>query len=335
MLLSIVILSYNRPKQLERILNNLEGLNSSDVNVIIKDDLSPKIDEIQEIFEKYKKSLGIELSLHVNEDNLGYDSNLLDAFSVSSSEYVFLLSDDDYIKSNMILSTIKYIKETRFDFYFCPYDNNGYTCRDVCEEKNIDFDEVELSTLVYNSILFSGLTYRRDAVVKLLKDEVFLATCIYTQIYLSLNLIVESKSFGILPKELLFLGGDGDNFFGKNQSATDIEVLSDRENILSNLRYQQFLRRVVDRLVVDLDEPISTNLKKSFYKEYNKRLLSYGLKCRTIGYSTFIEFKRQLKGIGYRMPYKVRTLMSVIVLFPSFICSNFYKFGLKYLKKSG
>ena len=54
MLLSIVVLSYNRPDQIRRILDNLIGVMSDDFNIIIKDDVSPLASEINSIVAEYK-----------------------------------------------------------------------------------------------------------------------------------------------------------------------------------------------------------------------------------------------------------------------------------------
>lgn len=43
MLLSIVVLSYNRPAQIDRILKHFIGFEDDRVQLIIKDDVSPRI----------------------------------------------------------------------------------------------------------------------------------------------------------------------------------------------------------------------------------------------------------------------------------------------------
>ncbi len=89
MLLSIVVLSYNRPKQIERILKCLVGVEPSDFDLIIKDDLSPRRNEIADVVNCYSGTLNFDVKLHINDDNIGYDRNLIDAFDITESEYVF------------------------------------------------------------------------------------------------------------------------------------------------------------------------------------------------------------------------------------------------------
>ena len=124
MLLSIVVLSYNRPDQIQRILENLKNSSSFNFNLIIKDDCSPRWLEIQNVVEKYRSQLNFEIIFHKNKINLGYDKNLLDAFYIADSDYIFLLSDDDYVNGQYLghLSDLLLVGEYRF--YYVPYLNH-------------------------------------------------------------------------------------------------------------------------------------------------------------------------------------------------------------------
>ena len=81
-IIDIFILSYNRPEQLKRIFESFRGFVFDNVRIIIKDDGSPSFIEIEKVFKYYKNILNIEVVLHKNESNLGYDLNLLDCFNV-------------------------------------------------------------------------------------------------------------------------------------------------------------------------------------------------------------------------------------------------------------
>lgn len=329
MLVSIVILSYNRPKQLERILENFIGVASSEFNIIIKDDVSPSVAEIRSICEEYKARLNIEVSLHENKTNLGYDSNLLDSFNITDSDYVYLLSDDDYIDGLKFNELVDFIKSTRVPVYFSPYNENGDICREIDSNFSFDENEIDISGLIYNSILFSGLIFDRKKVLALQLDIDFLKSCIYTQVYLVMSLIYRHKQYACANNDVLFLGGDGDNFFGKNQSAVNSELLHDRGLITANLRYQAFLRLVVKKT----SEENSLKINSDFEKEINKRLVSYALKARANGrksYDTFIEeLEHNITNSS------VIKLIYVVGYIPSVFCKVVYRLGVKFLKKSG
>ncbi|CAH6800102.1 Glycosyl transferase family 2 [Vibrio chagasii] len=329
MLVSIVILSYNRPQQVRRILENFVDVKSDEFCIIIKDDVSPLIGEIKDICSEFQDVLSVPLSLHQNEKNMGYDSNLMDSFYITNSQYVYLLSDDDFIVGNEFLDVISELKKSRKPFYISSYIESGEMKRVV--DSNFNILELSTSQLIYNSILFSGLIFDREKVCSLKLDKVFLSSCIYTQVYLTVALNYEFSDYKYINSGALVLGGDGENYFGKNEAAKNKSALQDRASILSNLRYQVFLRKVI----LNLSSIYSEDILESFNKEYNRRLISYALRCKSNGGVAYKEFRYLLKELG--IPYKLSTglSLSVVSLLPQGFCDYFYKQGIRFLKKSG
>ena len=327
MLLSIVVLSYNRPEQIRRIFDNLIGITCNDCNIIIKDDASPCIPAISSVVAEYKEKIDLEVVMHVNDLNLGYDRNLLDAFYVTKSDYIFLLSDDDYLIGSKINDLITILKSKTYDFYFTPYADKDFIKR----KKDAGFIFKNFANVIYNSILFSGLIFNRKKVLLLDKDKDFLSNCIYTQVYLAACIIFESESYGFAPEGLLILGGDGENYFGKNESAINSEILSDRMKITSNLNYQPFLINVVDEIACKTDNKI----KILFMREYFKRLVSYSLRARAIGLSSYAQFFNAY--MKSKIPFNIVFFISLILLFivPKLLSKKINSFGLANFRKSG
>lgn len=310
MLISIVVLSYNRPQQIERILKGLVGVRSMDINLIIKDDRSPKTNEIKSLVDRYRDNVAIELVYHCNANNLGYDRNLLDAFNITDSEYVFLLSDDDYICGDKLEHLISVVQQRKQKLYFTPYTDHSLNL--VNRKFDGVFDvEVKLSdfsNIIYNSILFSGLIFHRETVLKLNLDRDFLSNCIYTQVYLAGCIIYETMSYGVIPDGVLHLGGDGENYFGKNPSAINSDILSNRKHVSSNLNYQLFLLTVVKRLSLSTDPKINDY----FLKEYKKRLISYGLRARSYGLKSYLDFIRTY--LNSKLPFFILPFISFVLV---------------------
>jgi len=327
MLLSIVVLSYNRPKQIRRILNEFVGVINKDCNIIIKDDVSPRALEIKSIVTEYKGKIGIEVLMYTNSLNLGYDRNLLDAFYITNSDYVFLLSDDDYLIGSELNKLLSAIRAKEYEVYFTPYSSKGLVNR----KKDSGFFLGKFANVIYNSILFSGLIFDRKRVVSLDKDKDFLSNCIYTQVYLAARIIFENKTYGFVPEGILILGGDGENFFGKNQAAINSDVLSDRTKIISNLNYQSFLIKVVNEMSCKTDKRI----KILFMREYFKRLVSYSLRARGAGLSSYAQFIGAY--IKSEIPFNVMFFISLLLLFavPRFLAKKINNFGLRKMRKSG
>lgn len=325
MLLSIVILSYNRPKQIERILEHFIGVRKGDFNIVVKDDSSPLQVEIAEIVESYSEKLQVEVIFHANKKNMGYDMNLLDSFVIAESEYVFLLSDDDYIDGYHIASALNVLAKKEFNFYITPYHENGITRRAITSSYNIS----EFADIIYNSILFSGLIFRKAAVLSLNLDFGFLSNCIYSQVYISAALAYQDQSFGVMPVGILYLGGDGENYFGKNSSAKNSELLSERKQIDSNLNYQKFLLEVVD----EISKNTTPLIKVFFLREYRRRLIGYGFRARSNGlrkYSKFIRSHLILNGFEHST-----VLLLLIAFVPAALAKQIYRLGTSLLKNSG
>jgi len=333
MLLSVVILSYNRPDQIRRILDNFVGVEQKDFNIIIKDDMSPKIDDIKEIFNTYKDQISVDVIFHKNNKNMGYDRNLLDAFTITDAEYIFLLSDDDYVAGCEIKNLITAIYEKKLKIYFTPYTDHSIDVVNRTFENSYK-EHVSLSEfpeIIYNSILFSGLIFHRKTVLQLSLDREFLSNCIYTQVYLAVSIIFETRSYGAIPSGVLHLGGDGENYFGKNSSAKNSDILSDRNKISSNLNYQQFLLAVVTKLSLSTDPMIN----ELFLKEYKKRLISYGLRARSYGLNIYFDFIRAY--LNSKLPFFiVPSFLFVFVTFlPSKISGKINSIAKKLLRHAG
>ena len=185
--------------------------------------------------------------------------------------------------------------------------------------------------MIYNSVLISGLIFNKKAVAALKIDKQYFAQAIYTQVYLSTMTVLKDEAYGTAPSGILEVGGDGENFFGKNQSATNRDLISDRKQISSDLNYQQFLLRVVDRISVDSGKEIS----KLFWKNYSKRLLGYGFKARSLGLSKYKVFLKAYFNDRVKKTQFISFLFICLILMPAFFSKYIFKLGRFLLRTSG
>jgi len=329
--IDIYILSYNRPEQLRRILECFRGFVFDNVRIIIKDDCSPFLNEIEQVFINYKDVLNVEMLLHKNESNLGYDLNLLDCFNVAKSEYLYLLSDDDYLNVAELSGLLEHIELTQKDFYVSTYSIGG--------KKYRQFESISESSgykpdFVYNSILFSGLIFKVSCFNISIEEKNFLKNCIYSQVYVVAKFFKESREFGCFDGDVLILGGDGENYFGQNKSSPSVEFkeLSDRKSILSDFNYQKKLLKVVKYIDNNLFEGIYSDFKHF----YSIRLIGYFIKARVNSRDDYMSLYRlfinqnDINVSKFIMPiiYSVRFI-------PSFLSKFTYKLGEILLRKSG
>lgn len=328
MLLSIVVLSYNRPTQIKRILNNFIGFSDNRVQLIIKDDVSPRFVEIQEIVNDYKKNkLNINLVLLSNKKNLGYDLNLLDAFWTIESDYIFLLSDDDFVETKYLPDLLNLLSDKSFKIYFTPYFRNGILNRHNIKPYKFN----NFANIIYNSILFSGLIIETNSVKNLNLNKSILVNSLYTQVYISSILIYQWKAFGEMPKDILYVGEDGENFFGKNESANNHKLIADRSSINADLNYQRFLLNIVHEISITSNPKIND----IFLKEYKKRLFAYILRARSFGLRIYIDFIRSFLKSHVKNYYIHLIFLFTLFLLPSNLTKRIYSFGVRCIRNSG
>ena len=74
-LISICILSYNRPQNLLRLLETIDTDFKERYEVIISDDFSPKQNKIEENINLFTQRTGIPVLFIKNNINRGYDKN--------------------------------------------------------------------------------------------------------------------------------------------------------------------------------------------------------------------------------------------------------------------
>lgn len=113
MILSILIPTYNRCKELQHNLTLLDqqiGANNlyEEVTIIISDNHST--DGTYETILQYINSLQANIQLYQQPENLGYEKNVLKVLSIAKTKWVMLLGDDDYLDENYITNCLSEIK---------------------------------------------------------------------------------------------------------------------------------------------------------------------------------------------------------------------------------
>lgn len=118
MKLSICIPTYNRPGQLPNCLNSIcIAKQNSNLNfdVCISDNGSNY--DIRKLIDKFKDKLNIVLN--INQKNLGYQPNLIKAISLSKSEFVWTIGDDDLLTPNSLNKLNELFEKFKdVDFYY-------------------------------------------------------------------------------------------------------------------------------------------------------------------------------------------------------------------------
>lgn len=242
----------------------------------------------------------------------------------SGSKYVLLLSDDDYIDSDYLISFIEVLYEKKPDILISPYQ-----AIDLHRNGEHYFGSYSIDVL-YDSILFSGLTFKTELIQLNEKEINFLEKSIYIQVYLLCKYWSSNSQYFNSP--LIITGSDGENFFGKSQSTSSMSSLTNRDDLMSNIYYHVYFQRVVF-------ECLSTYYPKlinEFMKSYGIRLVSHFIRVRlAINHINYFKCIFELLSIKVKYKYRYLTYILFIAFIPKIILDPAYKIALKRLRKSG
>lgn len=316
-ILTVGIISYNRPLQLLRTLKSLLPL-PLDVEVIICDDKSPKISEIKNSINEILYS---NKNVHFiqNEINIGYDKNVFNVIERSNSDYVLLLGDDDYLETNALENLQRFLINTNnFKCGFLRFksvsDNkyNRFNLTDKYYDKSIVKSN---GSFIYNSILFSGLIFNKTSIINHKEILVKYFNSIYIQVAIFLLLHSKYGSYGISGPGII-IGGDGESGFGFNDASSNIDAdLKDRTSIISNLAYHKRLFDVVKKVKVDIDQEIMD----PFIFEYKIRCIKAIFIARKYGRKYLKNYWKSLKKISINGIWMITPFYLIIYISPLFI----------------
>lgn len=338
MLLTVGILSYNRPKQLYRCLKSLLPL-PNDVNVIVYDDCSPKLDSITKKICGILKDNG-NITFTSNKNNVGYDVNLLNCIVSSNGKYVLLMSDDDWLESGALLNIRNTLYKQTVSVAFVRYcetnrlnDDNG---NNIKRTYSRNFNSLVYfkpgsividGSLLYNSILFSGLIFNRSLVCSLADNFHVYYNSIYIQVALFAIISNEYGSMFISGPGVV-VGSDGDNGFGSNLASEHDGDLSDRSTIHSNLKFN---RRLIN-LVNELSKLFGDKYLLSFYKEFNLRNFSGMRYARNMSRSSLVSYWVELGTITrYRNIYHFIVYFIMLAL-PKHVVNSIVKLAVTFVR---
>jgi len=160
-LLTISFLTYNRQKFLEanlrRIIKEIKNNGfENKVNIFIGDDKST--DKTLSLIKKYSQKYSF-ITYYSNQKNLGLPGNTFKIIEKSpKSQYLWLLSDDDFLKDGGFKKIVNYLKKYNPDVLYLNYQTvNTYL------GKKIKFEKVK-------SVIGPGYKIYKDNLLKTRKE---------------------------------------------------------------------------------------------------------------------------------------------------------------------
>jgi GT2 family glycosyltransferase len=136
-LISIVVLSYNRPDYLREALESLVQQSYENLEIIVVDNPSPASERIAAIVGQFPG-----IGLVQTDRNVGYAGGMNKGLSCVSGDYVCLTEDDIVLQQNCIESLVECEKKNSTNMLFGPilYNKNEQTIR--CAGGNLSLGPV-------------------------------------------------------------------------------------------------------------------------------------------------------------------------------------------------
>ncbi|MHB8132374.1 MAG: glycosyltransferase family 2 protein [Mobilitalea sp.] len=309
-LLSICITSYNRVDELVRCIKSIKTRYNKEIEIIISEDHSEQCEIIRSTVMDLQKAVTTEIFFNSNELNLGFDKNLRKLITLSNSKYILFLSDDDSLIENSLDSFIELLQKNEYNMIFSPFilecERKRYYSHSFTIGKGIE----NTTRYLYDSILFSGLLFRREHILKI-SAERFL-NCNYFQVYLFMYMMLMYDTDYInIP--LVLCNGDGENAFGKAISSNGNNLLADRKSIYSNIEFHKGLIKVIKIFEMDFSIDVIT----LFGREYCLRAFTGMSLARAQGFSTYRVYWKCLKSLNISLTKTIYIYHIMLILLGS------------------
>ena len=310
-IVTIGITSYKRIKELERCIKSVQTKYADDIEIIVSEDCSPLSKEIGEHVTALAQECKYELKFMPNEHNLGYDGNLGAIIKKSRGEYVLLMSDDDAVYEGFLDILIPFIKKEENKNYGVIYSPFVHTAnrrkdRNHGTDMAIPASEESAAKYIYDSILFSGLIFKKEYVQDL--DAGKFLNMNYFQVYMFLKMLYHHGGY-YYAHPSVWCVGDGENAYGLSESSGGNAILANRQSVISNLEFNKTLIGVIK--IFDSEE--GTNILSSFERQYSLHSYSGLSKARSVGLKYYSDYWKKLKSLGIKI-YPISKAYHVMLL---------------------
>ena len=170
--LTIAIPTYNRNKLLLKNLENLLKIAPNWVDFIVLDNFSENsIYNFQDLIEKYNIN-NLKINLIRNKVNIGAGANILKCIEYATSDYIWIIGDDDYPKKNCFDEIIKEIKGNDiFWINFYANDPSHQPNRNITYSTNNLIDFLKNLKSINELVFMSNNIYKTSIIKSGIKDS--------------------------------------------------------------------------------------------------------------------------------------------------------------------
>lgn len=316
--ISICIPSYNRPKELYRLLKSIDSKKKEKFEIIICEDKSPKRDEVNAIVKKYISEVEYEVKYFENKINLGYDKNLKELISKSSGNFIVFMGDDDTFIPNAFDKLIVFLEDHNELGYILKSHQfvfkNGKVERFRYFDGNQFFNKGEDTyiELFRKSVFISGFTINRNYIQDLLIDD-FDGALLF-QLYILAEVALK-HSCAYFDTPLTEGKEEGVPFFGNSESEKELYTpgtitIENSINFLSG--FFKITRFIDHKYNLESTQKIKVDMSKYFYPSLAIQ--------REKGLKEFFRYVKELNKLGFNCTTYYYIYMIALTLFGKKAC---------------
>lgn len=271
--ISVCIPSYNRPKELLRLLRTID-CNPEESQIVICEDHAPKRLEVRAAVEEFKSETKYSVKYVENEVNKGYDWNLRDFITTADGEYIVFCDDDGAFVKGALDKLIAFLKEHRELGYVLRRTRNAECGDDMRYFPGTRFFEpgAETYQLLYRkSVIIAGFTFKRELAIDTMTDQ-FDGTLLY-QLYILAEICLKHPSAYFDEPITEKLPGETEFYFGSSEKEKGLYVPK-KITVRGSMTFVKSYFKITDFI----DEKYnlhSTDYVKRDMSKYSYPLLAY------------------------------------------------------------
>lgn len=196
-ILTIGIPTFNRSEFLEENLTLLAQQQHESVMILVSDNGST--DDTRNVVERFKNVMP-NLIYHRNEQNIGFDGNMIKLYELARTPYIWFLSDDDFIEAGSVQTVVDALCQYNptVALFQCSHINELTSIKEMpdrCSHKLRileDFDSDGFYAALLSTIFISVLVVQKNPDISPKDLERYSG---YGDIHMTLSLLLLSKRF--------------------------------------------------------------------------------------------------------------------------------------------
>ena len=255
--LEIILITYNRKdfliRTLEQVFNDKSPIKEFQFTIL--DNHSD--DGSSEVIEEYcKKHKNIKHIIHPH--NIGGNANIARAFEIAEKKYVWIICDDDYYNWD----NWHYVEDA--------VNNENYDCILVARDQIRNTNNI--SDLIFQSTFLPSGIYKTsaidDTVYRNMYDNI---PNMFPHLAVSANIANTTKSFCVIPENVLINGPERDKKEGKQTADMSYIRNTDKKRLSPTAQNMHFFIGYVNSLTLLHDKNAVMNGLRSAvaYKPFN------------------------------------------------------------------